>query len=377
LKYTLLMLIFLVTLSCLSQGEVQEKRVTEESVVEEPPVQEEEAIIVAEPEPDPAPEPIPEPEPITEPEPEAESEAELEAEITITTYRVPPSSQSSPLDQIELPLPEYIISFYPYLPLGESSYNPHVDLAYPTYRKPTPPAAEPVRVKEEVKDEPKPEEESTPETVKEIREERYSSGIPIPLVLEGTDWVYLGEENSEDTGFQDRKVLTDRTLFTFSFPEARTYILLFSRQNHSTGDSEQEKIRVVIEADSDKGIQKEESPESIVPLEPAAEPVQETRENLETLEAQARLQEIEENPEEAEESLELLEFLVNVESDDETLAGYYYRMARVLEMNSKVQDLNKAYDTYKYIIDHFFLTDYYELSEERIRFLDRHFFKLR
>ena len=212
-----------------------------------------------------------------------------------------------------------------------------------------------------------------------IMEETLPLGDIALLNLEGSDWYFLEEKEGGEVDFVDRTTLEGKSLFSFQFPRVGTYRLIFQRQNHSTGDLDKAEILVRILEEEDLSLS--ESPDGADPAEEHSSVITGEEpaggDEPDAADAAERLEEIEEDPEKVEETLELLEYLVDVASDDESLAGYYYRMARTLEMNTRFQDLRRAYDTYEYIADTFFLTDYYELAEERIRYLDRHFFKLR
>ncbi|MDC7219752.1 MAG: hypothetical protein PQJ59_07420 [Spirochaetales bacterium] len=209
-------------------------------------------------------------------------------------------------------------------------------------------------------------------------EEKYPTGEIALVILEDPDWFYLGEGDGQPVDFKDRTILDGKTLFTFEFPRAGTYTLVFQRQDLSKGESEEAAILAEV-LDDYVSVAEVDSPEEeeIQPQvsEESSDVQKETPANI--LSAEKRLDQIDEDPDKVEETLELLEFLLDAASDDESLAEYYYRMARTLEMNTRFQDLRKAYETYQYIEDTFFLTDYYEKSVERIRYLDRHFFKLR
>lgn len=225
---------------------------------------------------------------------------------------------------------------------------------FPEESKPVVKAPEPVQEK------PAPAAKKT-EEITYRREETLTAGEAGVVALDGTDWIFLRVADGTALDYKDRTSGNGKTLFSYTIPGEGTWILLFQRQDHSSGETELAEITIRGENPSPTPVPETEATERPADL----------------VQAEERLREIEENPERVEETLGLLEFLMDAASDDETLAGYYYRMARTLEMNSLYQDLKRAYDTYKYIEDTFFLTDYYEKALERIRFLDRHFFKLR
>ena len=208
-------------------------------------------------------------------------------------------------------------------------------------------------------------------------EETFPFGEISLVILDGTDWFYLKEKEGADVNFTDRSIMNGKTLFSYDFPGVGTYILLFQRQDHRTGTTERAEILVKVQEDVPAVIPEEEGEDGkeTADRSEAVDSIASPAESVVT--AEKRLEEIEEDPEKVEETLGLLEFLADAASDDESLAGYYYRMARTLEMNTRFQDLRKAYETYQYIENTFFLTDYYEKAVERIRYLDRHFFKLR
>ncbi|MDC7224801.1 MAG: hypothetical protein PQJ60_13730 [Spirochaetales bacterium] len=336
----------------------------------------------------------------------------------------------APEVSVDLPLPQLVLSYYlppPILPLHEELDLP---LPLPAYRgegavvmaapveeeekaspvvTPSPPPAEEKSVDSNERSQsssrsessqtvaPTREREEENEQAAPLREESFPAGEAALVVLEGTDWLYLREKEGEKVNFSDRTVMDGQTLFSFKFPQEGQYILVFQRQDFSTGDSEQEEILVhATEPASEPQLSSalgvdDSTGEEGAPLEPSFEEREETASDLPVSDvseekqspsqavsaAVARLEEIEENPDKVEETLDLLEFLMDAASDDEELAGYYYRLARTLEMNTRFQDLRKAYEIYGYIEDTFFLTDYYDLAVDRLRYLDRHFFKLR
>ncbi|MBN2628088.1 MAG: hypothetical protein JXA95_15575, partial [Spirochaetales bacterium] len=188
--------------------------------------------------------------------------------------------------------------------------------------------------------------------------------------------LFLRVKEGDRLDYTDRTTADGKTLFSYEVPGEGTWVLLFQRQNNSTGDSELAEVTLYGEEPLPSGDTEPIAVEEPLMETPAPTPVGPAATG-DIAQAQERLKEIEENPEKVQETLDLLEFLIDASSDDEALAGYYYRTARTLEMNSLYQDLRKAYETYEYIRDTFFLTDYYELAQERLRFLDRHFFKLR
>ena len=213
-----------------------------------------------------------------------------------------------------------------------------------------------------------------------IKEETFSAGEAGLMALDGSDWFFMKERDGSDVEYVDRTTMDGRTLFSFQFPGPGVYYLIFQRQDHSTGDTEKGEILVTIEEAGNAeemirdGFDAAPALSNSIIEEPTSTPV---ADNPSVEQAAERLEVIEDDPEKVEETLQLLEFLVDAASDDESLAEYYYRMARTLEKNTRFQDLKRAYDTYEYIEKTFFLTDYYEKSVERIRYLDRHFFKLR
>lgn len=401
-----LVLIYLLSACATEPGsvessEIQERSINGEELIPEEALTREEALV---PEAEPEPAMAPGPEPSAEPDPEP-----LPEEIVLIVR--PPLSEPPREEPADLPVPEFRITPMAYRPLGKAAEEKAPFLALPLYRlslgkprveEPKPGVLPPVPEPEETipgevtksvssaettgeMKKPPPaavEPENLPPKSPILKEEIYLLGFPAIVTLDGQDWLYIGEEDSRDPGFADRLAAQGQSLFTFSFPEPGRYVLLFTRFDARTGETEESRVAVTVEEEAPQGEDGsgetetetgedslEPAPGEIPPEEaPLAEEAQ-ARERLDALE--------EDDPENAREILELLEFLTQTESDDDVLAAYYYRMARTLEMNSRFQDLRRSYGIYQLIEDRFFLTDYYELARERIRYLDRHFFKLR
>jgi hypothetical protein len=309
----------------------------------------------------------------------------------------------------ELPLPQLELSlFIPFLP---PSNKTRVSIAppLPIYREPivvkeepSPPEVVAPVPKEPVVKEESPSssvvKETVPQKEEKVEQEDLNSD-PEPtvigeeyflpdevslVILEGSDWFYLKEKDGESLDFVDRTVMDGKTIFSFEFPEKGRFTLVFQRQDLSSGDTEEGELKVIVQdmLPESTSLDEEEAPDSGQDLVEEdsgdnEEKVQEKTNIPSVAAAEERLDEIEEDPDRVEETIDLLEFLMDAASDDESLAEYYYRMARILEMNTRFQDLRKSYEIYQYIVDTFFLTDYYDLSIERLRYLDRHFFKLR
>ena len=254
-------------------------------------------------------------------------------------------------------------------------------------------------------------EEQEPKIVNRILEQPGE----ISLLMEGRGWIFRSDlSTSGNWQFIDRKREGHSTRFQFDFPEPGTWDLYFDRQDLSGGNSERQIRRIIVGGsisdtstvtDSDiidmdntvsgsiedlkekAAAQTEEGArarEAIMQYASAngnipllldwLPPYLKDRGNPDTLDAALTV--LEPNPGYDNEIIQLLERLLEFESDKNS-SKWLFNMASRLEKPGEYRNLSRSVSLYKKIIENWPHSQWYEDAENRLNWLNRHYFRIR
>lgn len=218
--------------------------------------------------------------------------------------------------------------------------------------------------------------------------------------LESEGWIYSGESSVEGIELRNRQFADGHTLFLFSFSRDGEFELTFNLQNLNSGEEEDISYVITIEEDEDEKLSpiiieafegeyiKEDQSEVSMEISTALED-----ENIP--EIIASLDQFFSNGDSVDYQLSsdlfnLLEdqggynqYLVDLAENvfryypyDNLSAEMLYKAAQVLEQPGPKQNIEKALQMFKLVRDQFPISIYCDKSEERIRYLERHFRKI-
>lgn len=208
------------------------------------------------------------------------------------------------------------------------------------------------------------------------------SFLSIPLL--GSGWIFNGGQSEKGTMAvnEDRVYTGEKTIFTFSFPESGSYTLSFQRQDLDSGDVKRKLAYVEVVNDGSRI----ENEDIFQQTSNSDEYEQFTNEhgnpedkltNLSEDQINAILESAEENPDISyRDRIDILDYLVTYYGTGPRGAEYYYRLAQILEQQGRYQDIHQSYDLYNFVSDNFPLSMYSRLSRDRIRYLERHYFRI-
>lgn len=204
-------------------------------------------------------------------------------------------------------------------------------------------------------------------------------GVDPLIVLEGGGWKYKSEllDGGEFSLKEESRNLQD-TSYLFSPPNAGTYHLQFQKMDYSEGRLHIVRYGIeVLEAFVQEGASPAVAvnPEEETTAEETQESVEKSFVDLKDSEIAFVLKQYEQKGD-TPSVIAILEEAMTRNVSEEELAGYYYKLARILEQQGQTQDLNRSYRLYEAILSQFFLSSYYDLAEDRLRYLDRHYFML-
>ncbi len=232
-----------------------------------------------------------------------------------------------------------------------------------------------------------------------LKEQSGIAGSEFIIDIDKEGWIYSGSD-SRVIELKNREFTGDTTKFVFSISDAGSYILSFYLQNPSSGKSEEAEYNINIEAIDDIydqaiviepelenqiGVENSESQEEILAA------VEE--ENIPELVASFELLISEDDPVEntvLSDAFDLLErqggydrYLVDLAENAYSLYPYdnqsaelLYKAALTVEKPGPDQNIEKALSLFKLVREHFPISIYCDKSEERIRYLERHFMKI-
>lgn len=231
------------------------------------------------------------------------------------------------------------------------------------------------------------------------REKNGTTGTEFIINLEKEGWIYSGPD-SPVIELKNRDFTGDTTRFIFSISDVGTYLLNFYLQDPSSGKSEEAEYNISIERSDDDynqaiviepeleneiGVEINENQEGILSA------VEE--ENIPELVASFEFLFSEDEPVEnavLSEAFDLLErqggydsYLVDLAENayylypyDNQSAELLYKAALAVEKPGPGQNIEKALSLFKLVRAHFPISIYCDKSEERIRYLERHFMKI-
>jgi hypothetical protein len=238
-------------------------------------------------------------------------------------------------------------------------------------------------------------------TIKPSKTFEAVNGEDILIKLEKEGWIYDGSNLPSLVKLKNRQFLNQQTLFLFSFIENGEYQLKFYLQDLSSGEEERLLYTVSVKNDSDIFDQPIvidpemsaffDSPSDSQESNDLSKAIKE--ENIPDIISsfdQIFMQDVPGDSELALAAFNLLErqggynpFLINLALNnynsypyDNLSAEMLYRAAQAIEQPGPQQDIEKALSLFKLVRDNFPISLYCDKSEERIRYLERHFMKI-
>jgi hypothetical protein len=238
-------------------------------------------------------------------------------------------------------------------------------------------------------------------TIKPSKTFEAVNGEDILIKLEKEGWIYDGSNLPSLVKLKNRQFLNQQTLFLFSFIENGEYQLKFYLQDLSSGEEERLLYTVSVKNDSDIFDQPIvidpemsaffDSPSDSQESNDLSKAIEE--ENIPDIISsfdQIFMQDVPGDSELALAAFNLLErqggynpFLINLALNnynsypyDNLSAEMLYRAAQAIEQPGPQQDIEKALSLFKLVRDNFPISLYCDKSEERIRYLERHFMKI-
>ncbi len=228
----------------------------------------------------------------------------------------------------------------------------------------------------------------------ELPEQHERVGEEFSVELPGSGWVYLGVENGRDrVEFVRRSGDDEQTEFVFRITEEGDFRLRFQRQDMTRGEIQDHELAVTASedttsADTDDRAQPDASEE---PSEPPAlaevptpgETETETEDDSErdlsgipSEELLERAREAAEN-DEIGDAIALYERYLEHDNPGAERAHAHFMLGRLYERASEHRNLRRSREHYRTVVDEFPVSSYYRPAEQRVRYLDRHFFEIR
>lgn len=232
------------------------------------------------------------------------------------------------------------------------------------------------------------------------KEIKSSPGEPVSLILDGEGWIFDREKSSGDIKLVDRKFADGKTIFQF-FPSGEgSYALVFQLQNLSTGSEETMNCKLDVtpaygNSQTPVVIPSEYSETSDGQNSGSGDHLSEilSEENIPGLVASIDLLIAEDSdPERGNifDAFNLLEkqggyddYLVGLAENSFRLYPYndqsaelLYRAAEAKEKPGAGQNIDKALELFRMVMECYPLSIFSDRSDERIRYLERHFMKI-
>lgn len=231
------------------------------------------------------------------------------------------------------------------------------------------------------------------------RGKRSTAGSEFIIELEKEGWIYSSSD-SQSVEMKNREFTGDTTRFLFAINDAGSFLLSFYLQDPSSGISEEAEYSISVEnpnetdhraiviepeLENEAGISDSEFHEDIL--------IAVEEENIPELVASFELLVSRDDPVEStvlSKAFNLLErqggydhFLVDLAENayqlypyDNQSAELLYKAALAIEKPGPGQNIAKAMSLFKLVREHFPISIYCDKSEERIRYLERHFMKI-
>lgn len=228
--------------------------------------------------------------------------------------------------------------------------------------------------------------------------QRHPVGEEFSVELPGTGWVYLGIGDGHDrVEFRRRSERENHSEFVFRVREPGEFRLRFQRQDAIRGEIQEHELRVTAsEALEDTGdatelaeiADAEDSAPDVFDAEPE-EPGEREPDGLalskhdgldapriseEELLARAGAA-VEDDA--VGEAIRLYEQYLSARNPGENRAEAHFTLGRLYERNSVYRNLRKSREHYTTVINDFPMSEHYSASQQRVRYLNRHFFEVR
>lgn len=247
--------------------------------------------------------------------------------------------------------------------------------------------------------------ETVPSPTRTQNETVITAGDRFEVRLPGRAWLYLGGD--EGVEFLGRSIDEEEDETVFAFRSPRDSVLPFESQNHRDGSRlrHEEIISVVSPNDGErsvaKGIDTIDTPDGATGQDDS---IPDTEELVEYIEDQNRQFDpelhravIDSVGEEAVTNVSETSWLTYADRvrdhggataalkllqdlwDSETVYGdvFLFRLAQMYEIDQETRNVRKARELYGMLVEEYPFSEFYTASQERIRFLDRHFLYIR
>jgi len=219
--------------------------------------------------------------------------------------------------------------------------------------------------------------------VKEVEETRRElvarRGDQIGIELEDRGWIYLGLASGSGEGidYLSSRYSHNNSSFSFKALEYGVYELSFQFQDNQNAVLRSQVVQIEVLPDDDFRTALELQQQG---FEPEPGPRIEKAGDLFTLESgktDSALLEVARFQTEGGRyatAIEALRQYISRYPDGKRLDEVYYRLARIYEVDSLHRDLELSREYYELLYDNFPESAYAERAEERLSYLDRHFF---
>lgn len=242
--------------------------------------------------------------------------------------------------------------------------------------------------------------EPTSEAIPVSRSASMSQNQRIRVLYPGEKWVFLGEQTSQKgLNYEQRKFVSGDTEFTFYAKEPGDYILNFSRYDAYSNSFIKDALKVHV-GDKISGAQPYvKAPDYVLPTTlaetPAIKPVLERQPNASTAKPKVlkptadltvpadTITQIVTNDDLLEKAkkeiaagdaknaiTDLNQFL---RSSTDRLDEAYFYLGQAYELNGSEKNIKEAYKAYKTVTSAFLESDFWQKSDERIRYIKRFF----
>jgi|GEM_PF-3057918 len=243
-------------------------------------------------------------------------------------------------------------------------------------------------------------------TAVELPEQQQRVGEEFSVELPGSGWVYLGSENGHNrVEFVRRSSEQDHTEFVFRIDEPGDFRLRFQRQDMTRGEIEDHVLTVTTSEDSqerdesngerltdaedteddedgeepavgelgaDEHLDGPEEPAEVAALaeseiDPSSIPPEELLE---------RAREAAEN-DEIGAAIAFYEHYLDARNPGSETAHAHFMLGRLYEQRSEHRNLRRSRGHYATVVNEYPVSSYYRPAEQRLRYLERHFFEIR
>lgn len=222
------------------------------------------------------------------------------------------------------------------------------------------------------------------------------------VVYPGEKWVFLGEQTAQKgLNYEQRRFQNGDTEFTFYAKEQGNYILHFSRYDAYTNSFIKDALAVEVGEKNTSapsyvkapaytlptGESSNDAIHTLKPVQPAASETSDIRSNQAHAEEKPAVEKTVKNSNELE-TVDLLERAKTeiaqgdaasaikdlnqcIGSGDERLDEAYFYLGQAYEMNGAEKNIKSAFSAYKYVTSNFPESDFWQKSDERMRYIKR------